>query len=222
MSRPAPLAGVSTASSDDVAGRVLPVNPHLREVLPWPGLRRGTTIAVGSMSLLFALLAPVTAAGGWAAVVGVPELSVLAAAEAGVAVERMPLVPRPGIELATVVAALVDGVDLVAFTAPRSLSRAEQRTLTARARQRGAVLLPLGPWPSADVALRCTSGRWLGLDAGHGHLVEREVEIHASGRGAAARPRSTRVRLPGPGGPLAPVTGAEGARRLGVVRNGCA
>ncbi|MFB9903694.1 hypothetical protein [Allokutzneria oryzae] len=59
---------------------------------------------------------------------------------------------------AAVVAALVDGVDLAAFTGPRSLGVAEQRTPAVRARQRGAVLLPLGPWPSADVALRCTSG----------------------------------------------------------------
>ncbi|MFB9909638.1 hypothetical protein [Allokutzneria oryzae] len=95
---------------------------------------------------------------------------------------------------------------MVAFASTGKLGTTTTRTLTARARQRGAVLLPLGPWPSADVALRCTSGRWLGLDAGHGHLVEREVEIHASGRGAAARPRSTRIRLPGPAGPLAPVS----------------
>src|SRR4051794_21049587 len=44
------------------AGRVLPTRTELAAVLPWPGLRRGSTVAVhGSVSLLFALLSEATA-----------------------------------------------------------------------------------------------------------------------------------------------------------------
>ncbi|SDM33477.1 hypothetical protein [Allokutzneria albata] len=202
------LARVSTASGEEFAGRTLPVRPELRAVLPWPGLRRGATIALrGSTSLLFAILASATTEGSWAAVVGLPGLSVLAAAEAGVAVQRMALVPRPGTQLGEVVAALTDGLDLVAFTGTTMINTAQTRTLAARVRQRGTVLLPLGPWPSPDVELRCANGRWYGVTTGNGHLRYREVEVHATGRGAAARPRSIRICMPGPGGPTTRSTG---------------
>ena len=44
----------------------------------------------------------------------------------------------------------------------------DRQRLAARARQRGAVLLPLGPWPGADVELACEQGRWRGVGAGEG------------------------------------------------------
>src|SRR5205807_8976144 len=74
-----------------------PVAEPLAALLPGGGLRRGSVIAVhGSLSLLLALLAAATAQGAWAAVIGVGDLGVLAAAEAGVVVRRLALVPRPG------------------------------------------------------------------------------------------------------------------------------
>ncbi len=183
-----------------VAGRVLPTWTELAAVLPWPGLRRGSTVAVnGSVALLFALLAEATADGSWAAVIGLPGIGVAAAAETGVAVSRLALVPHPGNDAAGVAAALVDGVDLV-VVAGTLLSEQDARRLSARARNRGAVLLAFGDWPGSDVSLECAEARWRGLGHGHGYLREREVTVRASGRGAAARPRSCRVLLPGRGG----------------------
>ncbi len=206
------LPGVSTASTvaaerasradwGQAAGRMLPVAPALADLLPGAGLRRGSVVAVHhSTSLLFALLAEVTAAGAWAAVVGAPSLGIVAAAEHGVVVSRLALVPQPGAEYPAVMAALLDGVDLV-VTEPRSVRPDVARRLAARARHRGAVLLSLGPWPSADVELHCTPGTWTGvLEHGAGHLRSRPVEVHARGRGAAARPRSASVLLPGQDG----------------------
>ncbi|GGM58949.1 hypothetical protein GCM10012275_32710 [Longimycelium tulufanense] len=197
------------SSSDLAAGRVLPVRAELSAVLPWSGLRRGGTVAVrGSTALLLALLAEATAAGSWAAVVGLPGLGVLAAAEAGVAVERLALVPRPGDEPAAVVAALLDGVDLVAVAGTDRIGRVGARKLAVRARQRGAVLVPFGSWPAADVELSCVAGQWHGLGAGHGYLRERQLLVRARGRGAAARPREAWLALPAAGGGV-----AERARR---------
>ncbi|WP_037356462.1 hypothetical protein [Amycolatopsis orientalis] len=180
---------------------MLPVAPALADLLPGAGLRRGSVVAVHpSTSLLFALLAEATSAGAWAAVVGVPSLGIVAAAEHGVAISRLALVPQPGAEYPAVMAALLDGVDLV-VTEPRSVRPDVARRLAARARHRGAVLLSLGHWPSADVELHCTPGAWTGvLEHGAGHLRSRPVEVHARGRGAAARPRSAAVLLPGPDG----------------------
>jgi hypothetical protein len=167
-------------------------------LLPWGGLRRGSVVAVqGSTSLLLALLSTASAAGSWTAVVGRPDLGLLAAAEAGVMVERLALVPRPGAELAAVAAALLDGIELVAVAGVERLSIAETRRLASRVRQRGAVLLPLGDWPGADVRLHGERVEWSGLGMGHGRLRSMRVTAQATGRGAAARGRTAEVVLAG-------------------------
>jgi hypothetical protein len=206
-------AAPATALAGREAEQVLPVDPTLARLLPWGGLRRGSTVAVeGSASLLFAVLAEASRAGSWCAVVGVPSLGAVAAAEAGVATERLALVPHPGTDVAGVVAALVDGMDVVVVGGTARFSAADVRRLAARARQRGAVLMPYGPWHGADLELSCAEGRWHGLGAGHGHLRSREVTVRARGRGAASRPRTARVLLPAPTGELAPAAVPSGGR----------
>ncbi|MFC4082614.1 hypothetical protein [Amycolatopsis samaneae] len=210
VARLAALPGVSTASRAQARtpGRVLPVLPALAGLLPATGLRRGSTVAVhGSTSLLLALLAGATAAGSSAAVVGVPSLGLAAADELGVDLSRLALVPRPGTELAAVVAALLDGVDLVAVNGT-VVPPAVARRLSARARHRGAVLLSLGPWPGAEVELSSSRDRWQGLARGHGSLRARRMSVRVRGRGAATRPASAELLLPGPGGA---VVGADTA-----------
>jgi hypothetical protein len=199
----AALPGVSTASRVAVARdraqvteRLLPVRPELRDLLPQGGLRRGGTVAVrGSTSLLLALLAEATATGSWAAVVGMPDLGLVAAGEFGVEVGRLALVPRPGAELASVTAALLDGMDLVAVV-PGGTAPSVARRLSARARHRGAVLLSLGPWPGAELELGYETGQWTGLASGAGHLRARWAEIRIAGRGSAMRPRYAELMLP--------------------------
>ena len=131
------------------------------------------------------------------------------------ALERLVLVAAPERDAwGGVVAALVDGFDLVILHAGRTGVRtADARRLVARARERGAVLLQLGSgWPEgADLQLQVTHSRWEGLDDGHGHLQARKVRVTRSGRGEAAQPRRADLWLPGPDGgvelavPVAPV-----------------
>ncbi|HET6705356.1 hypothetical protein [Amycolatopsis sp.] len=215
VARLAALPGVSTASrvaSRAGRARVLPVVPALAGLLPDTGLRRGSTVAVhGGTSVLLALLAAATAAGSWAAVVGMPSLGVAAAAEYGVDVTRLALVPHPGAELPAVAAALLDGVDLVALQ-PETLQPAVARRLSARARHRGAVLLSAGAWPGADVELSCRRGPWSGPADGYGHLESRQVEIRAHGRGAAARPASVALHLPSAAGTVTGVVPSPSLR----------
>lgn len=70
------------------------------------------------------------------------------------------------------------------------------RRLSTRARNREAVLVPVGSWPAADLQVRCTATRWDGLGRGHGHLAGREIDVLVHGRGGAARPTHTTLRLP--------------------------
>ena len=112
---------------------VLPVLEPLQPLLP-EGLRRGSTVAVGdSTSLALALLAGPSGNGSWAAAVGVSNLGLAAAAELGVALDRLVVVADPPSESwATVVATLVDALDVVLLRARRRVSGGDARRLIAR------------------------------------------------------------------------------------------
>ena len=196
------LAPVTTADQAELAGDttdVLPALPQLRPLLPWPGgIRRGATVAaVGSTSLLLLLLAgAMRDTGSWAAVVGMPALGGLAVHEAGIPLERLALVPEPGPDWPQIVSALIDGVDVVAVKPPAGVSEGVVRSLAARARQKGCVLLPTTPAPGADLTLEATGRRWHGLnDTGRGRLRYAELELRATGRGRAVRPRVATVTI---------------------------
>ena len=200
---------------------VLPVLEPLQPLLP-DGLRRGSTVAVGdSTSLALALLAGPSGNGSWAAAVGVSSLGLAAAAELGVALDRLVVVADPPPESwATVVAALVDALDVVLLRARRRVSVGDARRLIARARERGAVLVMLGDsWPEApDVRLSITSAEWKGIGDGYGHLQARRVMIESSGRRAAARTRRVELWLPAAGGGVAAVDELATVRPLPVSR----
>ena len=179
----------------------LPVPAPLQSLLPHGALRRGSTVTVhGSTALALALVA---------------------AAEVGVALERVALVPEPGGQWATVAAALLDAVDVVLVAARGRVRPGDARRLAARARDRGAVLVPVTAWPeAADVRLGVASSTWEGLGEGHGRLRARRMEVVAQGRGAAARERRVSLWLPGADGRMAAVADEAPAaveRPLSVV-----
>lgn len=216
---PASAADVRTRQLDPgSAARVLPVHPALTELLPGGALDRGATIVVdGSTSLVLALLAEASRAGSWAGFVGLPRVGVLAAHQLGLDLARLVLVPAPGPDGPTVVAALLDGVDVV-VVGDVALSDADRRRLSARARERGAVLVSTSPWPGAHVALTAEVSRWEGLGRGEGRLRARRLTVRGSGRGAAARGWSTEVVVPPPAGapavPPAPPSADRPAREV--------
>ena len=186
----------------------LPVSEPLTTILP-DGLRRGSTVSVtGSISLLLALLGEASATGAWCALVGFPRISAEAAAEYGVDLARLAIVPAAGGEhWTTAVGALLDAIDVVAARPPR-LVPGDIRRLAARARTRDAVLVPYltggDLWPGADVRLTARGGHWSGIGTGTGRLTARKVEVRAEGRGPAARPRAATLWLPAQGGGVQP------------------
>jgi len=178
--------------------RRLAVPGPLGGVLPGGGLQRGSVVRVegmpgaGATSLVLALLAAATAAGEWAAVVdGESLIGGLAAAEAGVALERLAVVRSvPAAVYGRVVATLLDGVAVVAAFVPRGFRPADARRLEARARERAGVLVAAGAWPGeAALRLRAEHSSWSGLGRGEGLLGERVLRVSARGRGAAVRER---------------------------------
>jgi len=167
---------------------VLPVPGPLGDVLPAAGVRRGSVVVVdgatgfGATTLVLRLAAAATTAGEWAALVERDAtLGGQAAAEAGVEPARCAVVRGvPRNSWATVVAALLDGVGLVAAEVPFAPKLSDARRLIARARERGAVLVVQGAWP-AEAALRLHARGWRGD----------ELSVEVEGRGVGAHPRVT-------------------------------
>jgi hypothetical protein len=201
------------------ATRTLPVPACLTPLLPGGALQRGTTVGVsgpGATSLALALGSAASSAGSWLAVAGVPALGLAAVGELGVDLDRLLVVADPPAgSWATVVAALLDAVDLVVASPPSRLAAADARRLTARVRERGTVLCTLGDaWPQPpDVRLTVTEPAWSGTTGGgSGRLLARRVEVVAGGRGAAARERRLTLWLPGPDGAVTAVPAPVGSR----------
>ena len=184
--------------------RSLSVAGPLGELLPGAALQRGTVVRVdgapgaGATSLAFALAAAATQAGEWVGAVDLAgTLGAEAAASAGVALERFPIVrlaPGATERWATVVAALLDGVGMVLAELPRRARVGDVRRLAARARERGAVLVVLptaaAQWPGeAALHLVAEGGPWSGLEPGAGMLASRALRLRVEGRGVAARVR---------------------------------
>lgn len=202
----------------------LPVLPALGELVPGAGLRCGSTLSVdgpAATSLALAAAAAASRDGAWVAAVGFPSLGLLAAAELGIALERFVLVASPDTDTdagpaneetawASAVAALVDAFEVVLVRATHRVRTRDARRLTARTRERGAVLIQVGAagkvsagtwhegkWhEGADVTLEVTAARWEGLLDGHGHLRSRRVTVVGGGRREAARPRQAELWLP--------------------------
>jgi len=228
---PAPGPALSPApgshpGADPAAGSVtggfqsdhLPVPSALAGFFPTAGLRRGSVVQVGGSSSLLLALVAAAQAEGWVGLAALPDVGLQAAAEAGLALDRTLLVPRPGPEAASVVGALVDGVDVLAVGDCRALNARDRRLLSARLRSRGAVLLSTAHWPGADVVLRAGEARATGLGRGWGRVTGTELTVHGRARsGAAGR---VRVSL-GPAGlgavaeELRHAAGTEGAAAAG-------
>ncbi|HEX6256628.1 MAG TPA: hypothetical protein VFZ70_12555 [Euzebyales bacterium] len=194
------------APASTLTGRrdhLLPTAPALQPLFPDAALRRGSIVGVsgtGATSLLLALLAAPNAAGAWCAAVGLDSLGLLAAEGAGVDLQRFVLVPDPGPDWPTIVAALLDAFEVVALRPPSRPAAAAQRRLAARVRERRRALLVLPDHASTgwsfDVSMTGTAAVWEGLGWGAGHLRGRQVRVRAEGRRLAGRPRHAGVWLP--------------------------
>lgn len=151
-------------------------------------LHAGGTYAVGSTSLAMLLMAGPSSDGAWCAVVGSDRFGLEAARMFGVNLDRTIMVPDPGEDPVTVVAALIDVVHVV-VTCGLRIGEHDGSRLKARLHRRQAIVVSVGDWPRAEARLRLRDIEWSGLGVGHGHLQARQVtvEVQAAGRPADSR-----------------------------------
>jgi hypothetical protein len=134
----------------------LAVPQWLAEALPVPLPRGSVAVLSGARSLLLSMVAAVTAAGGNAAIVGQPDIGLLAAAEMGADLSRLAVIPDPGTDPVEVAAVLIDGMDLVVLgLGGRKVPLTRARAVVSRARIKGCTLLVTdGDWQGAPTRLQ--------------------------------------------------------------------
>jgi len=114
----------------------------------------------------------------------------LAAVDAGIALDCVALVPNAGEDPAGVAAALLDGMTYVVVGPDARLAASERRRLLARARERGSGFVSVAPWEQAAVRLDVVAHRWAGADSGAGYLRRCELDVTPPPTGSPTDGRS--------------------------------
>lgn len=211
---PAKGEAVSEALPSD-SREVLAVPAPLAELLPRGGLTRGSVSVVsGANSMLLGILAAVTQADLFVAVIGMPKLGLLAAAEMGARLDRLALIPDPGPDPAGVAAVLLDGIDLVVLgLGGTAMAPSRARAVVARARsKRAALLIADGQFAGAEVSIDSRVEGYAGLGRGDGRVHGLQLSVRTQSKAYGMRSgrldlmsRSDRCVEWKPGGGRAPV-----------------
>lgn len=106
---------------------------------------------------LFEALLEMRESGQWIGFIGVKNLGWLAAEEKGIPLGKTLVVPRVGENALKVVAALIDGVDLIA-AGPLPLTPQNQRALAGRARARKTTIVTTVPWTAISKPWKSAEG----------------------------------------------------------------
>ena len=164
----------------------LPVPQLLSDVLPDALPRGAVAVLSGARSLPLSMVAAVTAAGGNVAIVGQPDVGLLAAVEMGADLGRVAVIPDPGTDPVEVAAVLMDGMDLIVLALEgRSVPMTRARAVVSRAQQKGCTLLVTdGDWQGASIRLQArVSGYETTSDRpGFGRISKVRLEVCAAGR----------------------------------------
>lgn len=185
---------INQMQGSKLGSRRLPTIPSLGRLLPGGGLMAGAAYSVeNSTTLAMALLAGPSETGAWCSVIGIPDFNVEAAANLGINLDRLILIPRLEGQWLAVTAAMVDVVSVILTVAPPTITGSDASRLRARLRQRGAALITMGPWPQCEAALTVSENNWGGLGAGSGHLQSRRLKVTA--RAHNGRSRSSELSL---------------------------
>ena len=172
----------------------------LADVLPDALPRGAVAVLSGARSLSLSMVAAVTAVGGNAAIVGQPDVGLLAAVEMGADLSRLAVIPDPGSDPVEVAAVLMDGMDLVVLAlGGRTVSLTRARAVVVRAHHKGCTLLVTdGDWQGASIRLQA-------------RVCGYETTPSAAGMPGFGRIKQVRLQINGV---------CAGGRAIGRVRTG--
>lgn len=178
-------AAAPHAEVERLRDRLHRIHPEpIRQPVPTPEVvrsliqvRTGGAYRVDDQSLAVALMASTSAEGSWIGVVGVDDLGLEAAVEAGLDLDRAVVVPDPGAGWVEAVTALVDVLPVVLLRPPTRVDQRLAAKVSARLRKRSATLFVQGEWPGAEAQLWLQRTAWSGLGEGYGRLRERSAQV---------------------------------------------
>ncbi|MEU4360326.1 hypothetical protein [Promicromonospora sp. NPDC023987] len=192
-----------------------PAEPSpLIELLPDGDLPIGAAMTVRDSASLMVWLLGAVQRDRWVALVGWPELSPVALTEAGVDLEHVVVVPDVRGHAAAVLAALLDGVEIVVVGPRTATTASERRRLLARARQRATTILSPARWEDAALVLAVEQTSWSGPDRGNHWLREAHLGVVRRSRADGAGSRFDVARY-GTTAPTTLATRAAARRRAG-------
>jgi hypothetical protein len=168
-------------------GKRLPTLEALTPLFAGGTLRRGCTYTVqGSLQLALTLMSQASAEGIWCGVLGLPELGIEAAQEAGISLKRLVWIPAPEQHLLNALSGLIEafGVILVGHC---EVTPSQNATLLSRLREYQSTLITLNSWGNSEATLNVEHSRWTGLSEGFGMLRSRELIVASQDRGGLHR-----------------------------------
>lgn len=204
------------AAGPAAAERTLPLLPAWASLVPGTTVQRGSVVScagAAAVSMALSLAAGPSQQGAWTAVAGLPTLGLAAAAEAGVALERLVALAEPAdgdrwsdAQWADLLAACIDGFDVVLLgPGAQAVRPGTARRLLARLQSRGAVAITVGaPVFGGDLHVECVASSWAGLGDGHGVAQGRRARLELTGR-RVPRTRTADLWLPAADGQVRPV-----------------
>jgi hypothetical protein len=152
--------------------------------LAGPSFLPGTVAQVsGSLAAFWAVAATGMGAEDWAAIAGLPEAGLLAAAEAGLVLSRTVVVPDLGARPLKVLAGLVDAYGLV-LAGRLSLGGGDRRRIEARLRFTGGRLITTGEWGGAKLIVKVKARRGESLGEGRGATGQPRLDLELTRKGS--------------------------------------
>ncbi|OKL54781.1 hypothetical protein BSZ39_02030 [Bowdeniella nasicola] len=173
------LQEAETRTGLRMADDAWPVPPTLRPLLPG-GLPRGSAVHVaGSRMILWSLAAAIMGENRWCVVIGMRDVGWYAAGQAGVGLDRVLYLPTGA--TSAVLAAAIDGADVVVLGSGGALGAGDRRALAGRLRNRGTTLLTTVAWPGA-ISIAAEVVQASGCEDGAGYVTQRIIQVRTQGR----------------------------------------
>lgn len=175
----------SQPNNNGEKNEIVAVPEDLIDLFPHGGLnRKAVTIFPEQPLLAVEFLAYATAHGGYAAVIGWPELAYAPIIDSGGVCENIIAIPDPGEESLNTTAVLCEGLDLVLYKSPeKSLSRTRMRPLLGKLRTGVAALVMVdASVPNAAASVDAEITKFLGIDKGRGRIRGVELRVTVSGK----------------------------------------
>ena len=172
---------------------VLHVPAGMEGVLSAGGLVRQQAVAVSDCpALLVEMVCDVTARGGYAAIVGWPDLLLAQVSESG-DLDHVIVIPDPGPDPWSVVGVLVDGLDLVVYRAAREANGGEvavtptqARPVLAKLRSGTAALVTVGAHlPGSAAVIDAQVEAFRGIGAGTGRIRGFDIVVQSRAKDGA-------------------------------------